>query len=191
MAENNEKKQAMWLEKDIEPTREFENGEFKRLIQYADKNQNNLMSLLYNDHSDELRLGCKLGTSKLHYFENAISEDEKVLTIFKLGELYGHIRCLGMIEYENQQNTYAIAKYQIIINELPKLTNEIQLLLKFLYRKGSSKEKDLLDIVQVKLSDLRLILHTLFKNGLIHKSDICGYSLTDMGHRAAKQLNKK
>ena len=54
-------------------------------MQYADENQKQLMRLLYNEYSDELRLGLKFGNSKLNFFENAISEDEMLLTVFKLG----------------------------------------------------------------------------------------------------------
>jgi len=158
-------------------------------MQYADENQKNLMRLLYNEHSDELRLGCKFGSSKLHYFENAISEDEKLLAIFKLGELYGHIRCLDTIEYEKQQDNYAAAKIQIATSQLPKLKNEIKELLKFLYINGKAKEKELISVVQVKLVDLVQILHILFINGLIHVNDIYGYSLSNVGIRAVKQIN--
>ena len=191
MAENREKKQVIWLETDIEPIQEFENKEFARLMRYADENQKHLMKLLYNEYSDELRLGCKFGNSKLHFFENAILEDEMLLTVFKLGELYGHIECLGTIEYESAQDSHALARFQKVTTQLPKLENEIKKLLKFLYKNGNEKEKELLNVVQVKLVDLMQILHILFINGLINVSDICGYSLSDMGLRLAKKLNDK
>jgi len=191
MEKKRKNNQAIWLETDIEPIREFENKEFQRLLQYADENQKHLIIMLCNEHTDELKRGMMFGSSKLHYFENAISEDEKLLTVFKLGELYGHLKCMGTIEYESMCDNHALARLQIVTNRLPKLKNETQEILKFLYNKGNAKEQELLNAIKVKLVDLMQIMHILLISGIINTSDIIGYSLSDIGLRVAKQLNKQ
>lgn len=191
MAESKEKKQNIWIDTDIEPIREFEIENFDKLLQYAGKNQKNIMRMLYNERSDELKLGCKFGKSKLHFFENAISKDQKLLTVFRLGALYGNIECLDTIEYEGMQDSLALSRFQMVTNSLPKLKNEIQELIKYLYNKVETKEQELLNEVNENSLDLMLMIRTLSTNGLIYESERCGYLLTDTGRRAAKQLSNK
>jgi len=193
MAEKNERKVDMWVDTKVEPIEEFQNEEFQKLLEYAEQNEQNLLRILYNENADELKRGCMFGTSKLKYFECAISEDEKLLTAFKLGELYGIINCIGRIRYEEQQDQLAMAKFQYITKLLPLLEKQMKEILIYLHNNGSANEKELLNVVNVKLLDLMEVLHRLQVAGVIDQrgiSKITLYSLSESGIRVAKQLKK-
>lgn len=183
----------MWVDTKVEPIEEFQNEEFQKLLEYAKQNEMNLLSLLFNDATDELRRGCMFGTSKLKYFESAISEDEKLLTVFKLGELYGTIGCIGRIRYEEQQDQLAMSKFQYVTKLLPMLEKQMKDILIYLHNNGSANEKELLNVVNVKLLDLMEILHRLHTAGVIDErgtSKTTLYSLSESGIRVAKQMKK-
>lgn len=193
MSEKNERKAEMWLDTKIEPLDKFQSSEYENLLEYAKQNEMNLLSLMFNDKIEELKRGCMFGTSKLKYFESGISEDERLLAAFKLGELYGTIGCIGRIHYEEQNNELAMAKFQYVIQLLPLLKKQMEEILLYLYNNGSANEKQLLNVVDVKLLDLMEILHRLQTAGIIDQrgtSKITLYSLSDAGIRVAKQMKK-
>lgn len=193
MVEKNERKVDMWLDTKVEPLDEFQNTEYQKLLEYAKQNEMNLLSLLVNNFTDELKRGCMFGTSKLKYFEGGISEDERLLTAFKLGELYGTIGCIGRIHYEEQENQLAMAKFQYVVKLLPLLKKQMEEIVIYLHNSGGINEKQLLNVVEVKLLDLMEILHRLKVAGIIDErgtSKNTLYSLSDAGIRVAKQMKK-
>lgn len=191
MAEKNERKADMWVDTKVELIDEFQKEEFKKLLEYAKQNEHNILRLLYNENTEELSQGLKFGSSKLKYFEYAISEDEKLLAVFKLGELYGTVGCLSNIRYEKHHDLLALAKLQIVTNHFPKLKNETEDILIFIDNKGSATEKQLISVVKIGLFDLIQILNILLREGFIHyPSEGYGYSLSDWGIRAVKQIKK-
>ena len=63
----------------------------------------------------------------------------------------------------------------------------------YLHSNGSANEKELLNVVNVKLLDLMEILHRLHTAGVIDErgtSKITLYSLSESGIRIAKQMKK-
>lgn len=190
----NERNVDMWLDTKVEPLDEFQNAEYQKLLEYAKQNEMNLLSLLVNNETDELKRGCMFGTSKLVYFEGGISEDEKLLAAFKLGELYGTIGCIGRIHYEEGYDQLAMAKLKYAVRGLPLSKKQIKEILIYLYNNGDADEKQLLNIVNVELIDLMKSLQRLRITGIIGvretgKKTI--YDLSEDGIRIARQMKKR
>ena len=102
-----------WQNIQLNPEESFKKGEYEALIEYVKQNEHALLSSLCNDDDSTIGLTLKYGHSKMGFFERFIEENpERMLyTLFKLGELKGHLDAIGKIRYEYQCQSIAMLDY--------------------------------------------------------------------------------
>lgn len=186
-----EKKSCKWKNTGLKVEEMFEEGEYGKLVEYVKENELSLMSDAVNNGISNAQLTLKYGSSVMSYFESFIKKDPKSYTLFKLGELCGHIRCLNTIEYERQQNNLALSWFSNLKTQNPEYSTYFDEVINFFHNTG--KIIPIVELYKTFSNDLipiKNILNLLFENRFIHFFEDEGYSLSDMGVRVARQLEK-
>lgn len=191
MSTENKSQGCGWSNGNLDLREEFEKGSFEELIEYCQKNELNLMHIWQNKDITEINKILRYGTALLRYFEATIDKDPKMLSVFKLGQLSGHLDCLNQILYENQQNDAVRVRFEEIKLSRPNFKTEFEDVMKIFLQEGRSiKEEEFLNMLNLNLVDLRDVLNLLTKNQFLHFYEFLGYSLSDLGIRLVKELSK-
>ncbi len=181
-----------WSNVNLNLTKEFNEGNFEKLFEYADANKLNLMNVWLRGDGISIRNVLRLGTSLLNHFRLSIaSGDSENLAAFKLGELSGYLACLNCIQHENHQNDFAKDKLDSAKSWLPENPTYFEEVIKLLYSNGILSAQELLDKgFSFNLSELEIVLQALVENQLVFCSKLNDnyYSIADMGIRLAHQL---
>ena len=196
----------IWLQSDLNLREEFSQGNFSKLLDYAEQNQLNLMSRAFDENGELLTKSLSFSTGLLRYFQESLKQDEKAFTAFKLGSLFGHIECLNRIGYEDSSNKLALKAFDVAKSLMPFLC-EIKLkgLLFALYSESSMRKSKLTEyskskhnfydhVLDMELLELDYALATFERFGIIHcysNFEDPLYSITDTGRRIVQQFKRE
>jgi len=170
----------------------FANESFKELSEFADANALNLITAWFNkEKHKDVEIALKLASSMLHFFEVSISDDPKSLSIFKLGEFYGHVNCLNHISGNEQQHNSARKCLKEIKALYPEYANFFERIILILYQEGNKTHKQLVRKLSLKLQDLVEILYIMKINLIIDCYPDTRISLTGIGCLLGSQLTEK
>lgn len=177
-----------WQNNDLKLPEAFDNGEIENLLKFAENNQLILMSE-FIDESD-LTITLKYGSAVMNQFEAFIKKNPMFYALFKLGELNGHLACINRINYEKQSDNLVKTAYENLKAYHPGAFPLMGNILKKLYSTGTTTSADeLAEYFSESTISILYCLHYLHLNGFVYHCGLAdNYSLTDTGHRVAKQL---
>lgn len=183
----------LWLNMDIDLGKAFCEESFEKLIKYSNENELNLMHIWLNRDKNQIRKALELGNLLLSYFEhNSMAENSKDMAAFKLGELYGYIKCLGRISYEHNTDNFVKVMFEKTKSMNPKYSNHLEnVITAFSNERGTITKKELLENLPFDLQELEDTLTILLESGFIfYYGSMIRYSLTDIGIRLINQLSE-
>ena len=183
---NNKKNSTLeWENPKLNLQEAFAKGDFQSIIEYAEENEMQLQSILLGEDLSKSDLTLKFASCLLGYFESNLGEDLEKKALFKLGELTGYLRLMEFIKYENEQNQWAMAKFEKAKSMLPKLEKQLKKIIIALAEKVGSQEEELISKTQVSQQELQEMIEALVQVGLVndYTMPLEGYTLTDMGIR--------
>jgi len=188
-------KKLKWQNTALEPEKSFEKGEYEALLNYVEQNERALLSSLCNDDDPTISLTLKYGHSKMGFFEKFIEEKpERILyTLFKLGELKGHLDAIGKIRYENLCQSIAMNDFSNFKANHPDCAALSEAIIKKLVEQSPLTVDELSKALNVKKVLIKDTLLNLLWAGLLDRREYARnvhYVLTETGIRVAKELKK-
>lgn len=180
----------IWLNKEINLLKTFENEEYDALIKYATENQQYIMTEWHTADDSAFQKIVRFGRSVLQRFECHLQGSSKAIAVFRLGALMGTIESFDNLLFEKKQDDWVNKLFKEEVLSIKHL-DEILLLLEI---QGVLSHSEICDYLNLKESTLSEIMKKIGLTKLISFSRSGRYKLyrlTDEGRRLAKQLRKQ
>lgn len=183
-----------WQNTELKPEESFEKGEYEELLKYVKENEQALISAFTSTDSSafdiQLNLMLKYGSAKLGYFEQVIHENPMFYTLFKLGELNGHIDAFNSIEYEKDQKRIAMRRFFNFKASHITHAALAEAIIKQFYLLGGMNLEKLTELLSSEEESTYTTLNCLTDEGFLDYEGGNSFALTDLGLRVGKQLSE-
>ena len=158
----------------------------QELVLYAEQEKRELLSDWIGGNSETVRTNLRFKSALLIYVEHFLQEsDESRYAALKLGSLLGVVESLEKIQFEQNQDMWAHARFsKEPVKHLPEIVRALE-------THGSMSHAELSKYLSMNPSTLSEAMKKVLNTGAVQSSTIGKYkiySLSDAGMRYGKEL---